>query len=46
MLAHLQPGYAAPGSIVTIELDVDRFRRSFEAKVTKLPFFNPARKKS
>jgi len=45
MLAHLQPGHAAPGSVVTIELDVDRFRRPFEAKVAKLPFFNPARKK-
>jgi len=46
MLAHLQPGHAAPGSVVTIELNVDRFRRPFEATVAKLPFFNPARKKS
>ncbi len=45
ILAHLQPGHAAPGSVVTIDLDVDRFRRPFEAKVAKLPFFNPARKK-
>ncbi len=45
ILAHLQPGHAAPGSVVTIELDVDRFRRPFEAKVTKLPFFNPPRKR-
>jgi aminomethyltransferase len=45
MLAHLQPGHAAPGSVVMIELNVDRFRRPFEAKVTKLPFFNPDRKK-
>src|SRR6266542_4983759 len=45
ILAHLPPGHAAPGSVVTIDLDVDRFRRPFEAKVAKLPFFNPARKK-
>jgi aminomethyltransferase len=42
---HLQPCYAVPGSVVTIDLTVDRFRRPFDAKVTKLPFFNPARKK-
>jgi aminomethyltransferase len=42
---HLQPPYAVPGSVVTIDLTIDRFRRPFEAKVTKLPFFNPARKK-
>ena len=45
MLAHLQPGHAAPGSVVTIDLDVDRYRRPFEAKVAKLPFFNPPRKR-
>jgi len=45
ILAHLQPGHAAPGSVVTIDLDVDRFRRPFEDKVDRLPFFNPARKK-
>jgi aminomethyltransferase len=44
-LGHLQPQYAAPGSIVTIDLDIDRFRRPFNAKVSRLPFFNPARKK-
>jgi aminomethyltransferase len=44
-LGHLQPQYAAPGSIVTIDLDIDRFRRPFNAKVTRLPFFNPPRKK-
>lgn len=42
---HIQPRCAAPGSKVTIDLIVDRYRRPFEAKVTKLPFFNPARKK-
>jgi aminomethyltransferase len=44
-LGHLQPSYAAPDSVVTIELDIDRFRWPFRAKVTGLPFFNPARKK-
>jgi aminomethyltransferase len=44
-LGHLQPQYAAPGSVVTIDLDIDRFRRPFNAKVTRLPFFNPPRKK-
>jgi aminomethyltransferase len=44
-LGHLQPRYAAPGSVVTIELDIDRFRRPFNARVARLPFFNPARKK-
>ena len=42
---HLQPSYAQPGSQVTIDLTVDRFRRPFKATVAKLPFFNPARKK-
>jgi aminomethyltransferase len=44
-LGHLQPTYAAPGSIVSIDLDIDRFRRPFAARVVRLPFFNPARKK-
>jgi aminomethyltransferase len=44
-LGHLRPQHAAPGATVSIELEVDRFRRPFEATVTKLPFFNPARKK-
>jgi aminomethyltransferase len=42
---HLKPHCAAPGTVVTIDLNIDRFRRPFNAKVTKLPFFNPARKK-
>jgi aminomethyltransferase len=44
-LGHLQPRHAAAGASVTIELDVDRYRRPFEARVAKLPFFNPARKR-
>jgi aminomethyltransferase len=46
MLAHLQPAHAAPGSVVSIDLDVDRYRRPFAARVAKLPFFNPARKRA
>lgn len=44
-LGHIQPRFAEPGSVVTIDLTVDRFRRPFDAKVVKLPFFNPARKR-
>ncbi len=42
---HVKPELATPGSQVTIDLHIDRFRRPFTAKVTKLPFFSPARKK-
>jgi len=42
---HVQPKYAQPGSVVTIDLTVDRYRCPFKATVTKLPFFNPPRKK-
>jgi aminomethyltransferase len=44
-LGHLRSPYAALGTLVTLDLDVDRYRRPFNAKVTKLPFFNPPRKK-
>jgi len=44
-LGHLRPQHATPGGVVTIDLDVDRYRRPFNATVTQLPFFNPARKK-
>lgn len=44
-LGHVKPGYTEPGRVVTIDLTIDRFRRPFNAKVTKLPFFNPPRKK-
>lgn len=42
---HVKPRFAEPGSVITIDLTIDRFRRPFNAKVTKLPFFNPSRKK-
>jgi aminomethyltransferase len=44
-LGHIHPRNAQPGSVVTIDLNIDRFRRPYDAKVTKLPFFNPSRKK-
>ncbi len=44
-LGHVKPGYTEPGRVVSIDLTIDRFRRPFNAKVTKLPFFNPPRKK-
>jgi aminomethyltransferase len=44
-LGHMRPRYAEPGRVVTIDLPIDRFRRPFDATVTKLPFFNPARKR-
>lgn len=44
-LGHVKPGHTEPGHVVTINLTIDRFRRPFNAKVTKLPFFNPPRKK-
>lgn len=44
-LGHVKPQYAVAGSMVTIDLTVDRYRRPFKAKITGLPFFNPARKK-
>lgn len=44
-LGHIQPKFAEPGSILHIDLTVDRYRRPFQAVVTKLPFFNPSRKK-
>src|SRR5262245_14548485 len=44
-LGHLRPQHAAPGSVVSIDLDIDRFRRPFNTRVAELPFFNPPRKK-
>lgn len=44
-LGHVKPPHWEPGTTLSIELPVDRYRRRFNAKVTALPFFNPARKK-
>lgn len=44
-LGHVKPPHCEPGSTITIELNIDRYRRPFNAKVTSLPFFSPPRKK-
>ncbi|MBX3171476.1 MAG: aminomethyltransferase family protein [Candidatus Eremiobacteraeota bacterium] len=41
-LAQVKPG---SGEDLKIDIMVDRFRKSFGAKVRKLPFFNPPRKR-
>jgi aminomethyltransferase len=46
VLAQVSPGVAAPGSVLSIDLLVDRTRRPFPATVASLPFFNPARKRA
>lgn len=45
-LAQVAPAVATPGSALSIDLMVDRARRPFTATVTKLPFFNPERKRA
>jgi aminomethyltransferase len=45
-LGHVESVHAKPGAALLLELEVDRYRRPFRATVTKLPFFNPARKKA
>lgn len=44
-LGHIKPQCAQPGTVLTIDLIVDRYRKPFEATVRSLPFFNPVRKK-
>lgn len=44
-LAQVEPLYAVNGHKLTIDLLVDRYRKSFEAVVRPLPFFNPERKR-
>jgi aminomethyltransferase len=45
-LAQVAPAAAATGSELSIDLMVDRTRRSFKAMVAAIPFFNPARKRA
>jgi aminomethyltransferase len=45
-LAHLRAPYATPGTRVEIEITVEHQRRRAKAIVSKLPFFDPARKKA
>jgi len=45
-LASLPPAYAAPGTSVQIEITVEGARKQAGAKVAKLPFFDPPRKRA
>jgi aminomethyltransferase len=44
-LAHLQSPHGEPGRTVDIEITVEHRRRRAAARVTKLPFFDPERKR-
>src|SRR5262249_26693452 len=46
VLAQVAPAASAPGTILSIDLMVDRARRPFAAKVVPIPFFNPERKRA
>jgi aminomethyltransferase len=45
-LAHVGSPHAQPGTRVEIELTVEHRRRRIDATVSKLPFFDPARKRA
>jgi len=45
-LAHLEGSFGTPGSAVEMEITVEHHRRRAAARVTKLPFFNPDRKRA
>lgn len=45
-LAHLRAPHFAPGTEVQIEVTVEHERRRADAVVTRLPFFDPARKRA
>lgn len=45
-LAHLQRPHFEPGTTVTMEVTVEHHRKQAPAKVVKLPFYDPAWKKS
>jgi aminomethyltransferase len=45
-LAHLEAAHAAPGTAVNMEMTVEHRRRQAVARVAKLPFFNPDRKRA
>lgn len=44
-LAQVEPAYAEPGTGLSVDLLVDRYRKSIPARVTRLPFYNPPRKR-
>ncbi|MGH7446276.1 MAG: aminomethyltransferase family protein [Longimicrobiales bacterium] len=45
-LAHLESDYAVPGRRLLMELTVEHRRRKAAARVTKLPFLDPERKRA
>lgn len=45
-LAQVAPAAAKPGSVLSIDLMVDRTREPFDAAVVPIPFFNPERKRA
>jgi aminomethyltransferase len=45
-LAHLEGTFGTPGTAVEMEITVEHHRKRAAARVTKLPFFNPDRKRA
>ena len=45
-LAHLEAPYAAIGNELRMEITVEHHRKRARARVAKLPFFNPERKRA
>jgi aminomethyltransferase len=45
-LAHIRAPHFEPGTAVEMEVTVEHHRRRAAARVTKLPFFDPARKRA
>ncbi|MEE8060996.1 MAG: glycine cleavage T C-terminal barrel domain-containing protein, partial [Gemmatimonadales bacterium] len=44
-LAHVEARFAAPGTVVEMEVTVEHHRRRTAATVAKTPFFDPERKR-
>jgi len=45
-LAHLRSPWAAPGTLLELEVTIEHRRRRAAARVVKKPFFNPERKRA
>ena len=45
-IASLESHFASPGNKVNLEITVEHIRRTAQARVVKLPFFNPTRKRA
>lgn len=44
-MAHVQTGHSREGALLTMEVTIEHKRRPAPAKVVKMPFFNPERKR-